>query len=440
MNRRISQRGRDERITPAGPALGRGVLLEVTQLRCIKCGRTHEPTTDVLTCSDRACGGLLDVEYDYRSIARTVDRDALSASSDRTMWRYGVFLPLGPDSRRPGLQVGGTPLYRTRHLGRALGLDDLWVKDEGLNPTASLKDRASAVAVTRAFEGSFATVACASTGNAASSLAGYAASARLRCVIFVPSRAPEGKVAQLLIFGATVISVEGSYEQTFALSEKAIEEHGWYNRNAAINPYLIEGKKTVAFELAEQLGWTVPDWVAVSVGDGCTIAGIYKGFRDLVQVGWLDRIPRLLGVQAEGCAPVVRALGTGRLEPADEDTLADSIAVGKPRNPDKAIHAVRASHGSMVTVSDDEIFEAMRLLGRYAGIFGEPAGVTGLAGVRRAFKGGLIASGERIISIMTGNGLKDIASGTRAVAPPARIPPEYEALEGVLRAAGIGRD
>jgi len=411
--------------------------VNVTELKCIKCGRSHRPDEGNMVCQSCGRQGLLEVEYDYRSIARRHDRDAMAAVADRTMWRYEAFLPAAAGGSRPGLMVGGTPLYRARRLGEALGFSDLWVKDEGLNSTGSLKDRASAIAVTLALESGCMTVACASTGNAASSLAGNAANLGLESVIFVPSRAPAGKVAQLLIYGATVICVEGTYEQAFALSEKAIEEHGWYNRNAAINPYLVEGKKTVALELAEQFGWAAPDWVAVSVGDGCTIAGVYKGFHDLVRVGWIDRMPRLLGVQAEGCAPIFRALTTGRLEPASEDTLADSIAVGKPRNPDKALHAVRASQGTMVTVSDEEILDAMRLLGRSTGVFGEPAGVAGLAGLRKAAAAGLVDAEERVVVIVTGNGLKDIASGTRAAPPPMHVRPESEALEEALRAAGL---
>lgn len=414
--------------------------MNVKDLKCLKCGRSYAPSEGHLVCGTCGSQGLLEVEYDYAAIARTSDREALSASADRTMWRWEAFLPVAPGGPRPGLVVGGTPVYRAERLGEALGFSDLRVKDEGLNPTGSLKDRASAVAVARALEDGRTTIACASTGNAASSLAGNAANRGLRTVIFVPSRAPAGKVAQLLVYGATVISVEGTYEQAFGLSERAIAQHGWYNRNAAINPYLVEGKKTVSLELAEQLDWKAPDWVAVSVGDGCTIAGVYKGFYDLVEVGWLDRIPRLLGVQAEGCAPIYRAFTTGRdLEPSPENTLADSIAVGLPRNPDKALRAVRASRGAMVTVTDAEILEAMSLLGRTTGVFGEPAGVTGLAGLRKAAATGVVGRDERVVVVMTGNGLKDIANATRAVPPPIRIPPDPEALEWALAQAGFAR-
>ena len=203
-------------------------------------------------------------------------------------------------------------------------------------------------------------------------------------VIFVPARAPQGKVAQLLIYGAKVISVQGNYRDAFELSAAAIERWGWYNRNAAINPYLVEGKKTVVLELAEQLAWQMPDWLVLSVGDGCTIAGAGKGLQDLKELGFIDKVPRLLGVQASGCAPIYHAFCSGsELIPAEENTLADSIAVGVPRNPHKAMCQVRNSLGNMVTVSDDEILAAMRLLGRTCGVFAEPAASAAVAGLAR---------------------------------------------------------
>jgi len=213
------------------------------------------------------------------------------------------------------------------------------------------------------------------------------------------------------------------------LSVEAIERWGWYNRNAAINPYLVEGKKTVTLELAEQLDWEVPDWVVISVGDGCTIAGAWKGFDDLYKLGLVPRRPKMLGVQAEGCNPISRAFHTGLpLEPTEENTLADSIAVGVPRNPDKALNAIKESGGTMIDVSDDEILDAMRLLGRTCGVFGEPAGVTGLAGLRRALSRGVIDEGASVAVIVTGNGLKDVKNGIRAAGEPVRVPPDLEEL------------
>ena len=282
------------------------------------------------------------------------------------------------------------------------------------------------------------TIACSSTGNAASSLAGNAAAAGLSTYIFVPRRAPKGKVAQLRIFGATVVSVDGSYEDTFELSRAAIDRWGWYNRNAAINPYLSEGKKTVTLEIMEQLGWQVPDYIALSVGDGCTIAGAWKGLKDLYAAGFIDRLPRLISVQAEGCCPINRAIQTGEpWRPMEENTLADSIAVGVPRNPDKALNAIRESDGVAVNVSDGEILDAMRLLGRTQGVFGEPAGVTGTAGVKKALELGLISPEATVVSIVTGNGLKDVESGIRAAGEPLVVPPDMDALLSAFAEAGI---
>ena len=294
------------------------------------------------------------------------------------------------------------------------------------------------MAVVKAREAGADTIACSSTGNAASSLAGNAAAAGLKSYIFVPARAPRGKVAQLQIFGATVISVDGSYEDTFALSKAAIDRWGWYNRNAAINPYLSEGKKTVTLEIMEQLRWQAPDYVALSVGDGCTIAGAWKGLKDLYAAGFIDRLPKLISVQAEGCCPLNRALQTGEpWRPMEENTMADSIAVGVPRNADKALAAVRESGGVAVNVSDGEILSAMGLMGRTCGVFGEPAGVAATAGVKKAVELGLIDPASTVVSIVTGNGLKDAASGIKAAGEPMAVKPDMAQLLSAFAARNI---
>jgi len=405
-------------------------MRNVKHLRCIRCGRTHEARPDATTC---ACGGILDVEYDYDHIRDIASRESISASPDRTMWRYRAFLPVEEDTVPPPLRVGWSPLYDEPRMARELGIGRLWLKDDGQNPTASLKDRASAMAVAKAVEAGYDTVACSSTGNAASSLAGNAAAAGLRSYIFVPERAPAGKVSQLLIFGATVLSVQGTYEDTFEMSKAAIDRYGWYNRNAAINPYLMEGKKTVSLEIAEQLGWRAPDFVALSVGDGCTIAGVWKGFRDLYEAGFIDRLPRLISVQAENTCPINRAVETGEpWQPMEENTLADSISVGVPRNPDKAIRAIRESNGLTVEVSDDEILAAMRYLGKTCGVFGEPAGATGTAGLMKLCAAGALPPDAEVVSIVTGNGLKDTANAVKAAGEPIRIKPDPALLGSVL--------
>ncbi|WP_417094196.1 threonine synthase [Intestinimonas timonensis] len=403
--------------------------------KCTRCGAEYEALPTITTCK---CGGILDIQYSYSAIRDHFSPADLEQNHDWSMWRYRPFLSVEEDSPAPPLRVGWSPLYKADRLSKVLGLKTLYIKDDGQNPTASLKDRASAMAVVKAREAGADTIACSSTGNAASSLAGNAAAAGLSTYIFVPSRAPKGKVAQLMIFGATVISVDGSYEDTFALSKAAIDRWGWYNRNAAINPYLSEGKKTVSFELMEQLHWQVPDYVALSVGDGCTIAGVWKGFKDLYETGFIDRLPRLISTQAEGCCPLNRALQTGEpWSPMEENTLADSIAVGVPRNADKALNAVRESGGIAVNVSDEEILAAMRLLGRTQGVFGEPAGVTGTAGVKKALELGLINPDATVVSIVTGNGLKDVANGIRAAGEPMLVRPDLDALLSAFDARNI---
>jgi threonine synthase len=383
---------------------------------CVKCGAEFEAGRETYTCSK--CGGILEIALDYDYIKTKISREKFAERKDFSMWRYMEFLPVEEGARLGPLRVGWSPLYKADALGETLGLKNFYIKDDGLNPTSSLKDRASAIAAARALCSGKDTVACSSTGNAASSLAGAAASLGLKSVIFVPERVPQGKLTQLLIFGAAVVSVKGDYAAAFRLSAQAIEKYGWYNRNAAINPYLSEGKKTVSMEIAEQLGaggFIAPDFVAVSVGDGCTIAGVWKGFKDLYAAGLIDRLPRLISVQAEGCCPINRAIErNAAIEKMDENTLADSIAVGVPRNGDKALAAIRESKGIAVNVSDDEILAAMRLLGKNAGAFGEPAGAAGTAGLAKAAARGLIPQDALVVSIVTGNGLKDVASAQKA--------------------------
>ena len=329
--------------------------------KCVRCGKTYDAVPDLTNCE---CGGILDIVYDYDYIKKNLTKEKLKARPN-TMWRYRELLPVEETTPDTPLRVGWSPLYEEPRLASQLGLKKLWVKDDGINPTASLKDRASAMAVAKAGEAGAKIIACSSTGNAASSLAGNAAAAGFKTYIFVPERAPKGKVAQLMTFGANVISVKGNYEETFELSKKAIDKWGWYNRNAAINPYLSEGKKTVSIEIAEQLDWKMPDYLAISVGDGCTIAGVWKGLKDLYAIGFIDKLPRLISAQAEGCHPINRAIAENKpWEPMEENTIADSIAVGVPRNADKALMAIRESNGIVVNVTDEEIMAAQKLLGK----------------------------------------------------------------------------
>ena len=410
-------------------------MKNVRHAKCVKCGKLYEATPNLTNCS---CGGILDIVYDYDYIKANLTKKKLAARRDNSMWRYRELLPVEEDTPNTPLRVGWSPLYEADRLAKQLRIKKLYVKDDGINPTASLKDRASAMAVAKAREAGAEVIACSSTGNAASSLAGNAAAAGLKTYIFVPSRAPKGKVAQLMTFGATVISVQGSYEDTFELSKQAIDRWGWYNRNAAINPYLSEGKKTVALEIMEQLDWQVPDYIAISVGDGCTIAGLWKGLKDLHAIGFIDRLPRLISAQAEGCCPLNRAIETGEpWRPMEENTLADSIAVGVPRNADKALMAIRESNGVTVNVSDEEIMAAQKLLGRTCGVFGEPAGVTGAAGLKKLCEEGRIEPDATVVSVVTGNGLKDVANAIKSCGEPISIPSDMDLLLKAFAENGI---
>ncbi len=409
---------------------------QVSCLRCMICGKDHDPRKVLYVCPSCGVEGILDVVYDYPLIARRLTKERLSANRDMSIWRYLDLLPVLRQAPRPPLKVGWTPLYKAEKLGQELGCPHLYFKDDGRNPTASFKDRASAVGVAKAMELGHQVITCASTGNAASSLAGISASVGLRSIIFVPHNAPQAKVAQLLTYGAQVFLVQGTYDQAFDLCLEASSQFGWYSRNTAYNPYLSEGKKTAALEICEQLGWRAPDTVFVSVGDGCIIGGLWKGFHDLLQLGFIDKMPRLVGVQAEGCQPIRRAFETGQpVQTVLPRTIADSIAVGHPRDALKALRAVRDSRGFMVAVDDGQILEAMGILARKTGVFGEPAGVTGFAGLLKALSQDRVGVDERVVVVITGSGLKDVQAALKAAAQPTHIEPTMAAVVREIRRA-----
>ena len=409
-------------------------MAKVEFLKCVKCGQKYSPSDVEYYCPSCGPEGTLDVLYDYSHIKSIFTKGHLNAKDEYSLWRYIDLLPVEckPDSLN--MQVGWTPLYKAQRLEKALGLDFVYVKDDGRNPTASFKDRASAIGVAKALELDKKIMCAASTGNAASSLSGFAACAGIPSYIFVPVTAPTAKITQLLIYGANVILVNGTYDEAFEVCLKASEEFGWYNRSCAINPYLVEGKKTVAFELMEQLDWEVPDWVVMSIGDGCCISGAWKGFTELFQLGLIDKLPKMLGVQAAMSNPVNRAFRANKnsFDYIKPETLADSISVGIPRNGLKALRALRESSGNVVDVLDIEILDAMKQMARLTGVFGEPAGVTGLAGLRKMVKENKIKQNEKVVLIVTGNGLKDVKSAMSAVNEPITIQPSLEDLKKYL--------
>lgn len=416
-----------------------------TGFRCGRCGATYELDEVRYVCPRDGAEGTLDVLYDYERIRATLSPDRLRDHPSRSIWRYAPLLPLRPETlkRVEGagtLQaVGWTPLYRAERTARRLRLRAVYIKDDGRNPTASFKDRASAVAALKASEEGASAITTASSGNAAAALAGMAAALNLPAIIFVPHTAPEAKVAQLLIYGARVFLVEGTYDEAFDLTLAAAEAFGWYCRNTAYNPFTREGKKTAAYEIWEQLEGQVPDRLFIPVGDGNILSGLWKGFRDLVALGWIERPPILMGVQAEGAAVLARAWAEGReeIQPEPPHTIADSIAVGRPRDARFALRAVRETGGAFLTVTDDEILTAMRTLAREVGVFAEPAAAAAFAGLEKAVREGQIGEEETVVVMITGNGLKDIPSAMRAVGTahriPAEIPMALQQLKGALR-------
>lgn len=402
--------------------------------RCSLCGRQYPVGEVQYTCPRD--GGNLDVLLDYAAIQRAIDPKQIRAAQEASLWRY---LPLLPVDDPGGLQTplraaGWTPVYSPPLLRSESGLRSLWIKDESRNPTASFKDRASAVVVGRAAEIKADIVVTASTGNAGAALAGMAAAVGQKAVIFAPKTAPPAKVAQLLVFGAKVLLVDGNYDQAFDLSLQAANEFGWYCRNTGYNPFTLEGKKTAAFEIWETVisnrSFDRPLAIFVSVGDGNIISGLHKGFKDLQALGWLEKMPRLFGVQAEGSAAIANAYHAGNetIIPVSATTLADSISVDLPRDGVRAIRAARETGGFYLTVSDADILAAIAGLGK-AGIFAEPAGATAYAGLLKAIILEKIGPEDPVLVINTGSGLKDVRAAMQAVQAAPVIEPSLEAVK-----------
>lgn len=405
-------------------------------LRCLVCGQIYQPDEVAYVCRHHGNEGILDVLYDYEQIGQQFSRDQLRQNPDPTIWRYKPLLPVLPNASVPPLAVGGTPLYDASRLATRLGVKQVWVKDDGRNPTASLKDRASALAVVKAQEQGATVITTASTGNAAAALSGVCASVGMKNVIFVPASAPSAKIAQLLTYGCTVLLVQGSYDDAFELCLQAAAHYGWYNRNTGYNPYMTEGKKTVSYEICEQLSWQVPDSILVSVGDGCIIGGVHKGLKELLALGWINKMPRLLGVQASGSNFLAQAWEQNEdpftKPPIFAHTVADSINAGLPRDRLKAMAAVRQTDGAFVTVTDDQILAAIPELARTTGVFAEPAGAAALAGLYAAIDKGWVSKDERVLLLITGNGLKDVPNAMKAVESagthPYTIQPTLQSL------------
>ncbi len=404
----------------------------IFHFRCIECGSEYPEDPKRLVCDTcsaqqepgRPTRGVLQVEMEELPTA-------WPPASPSSAEFLGAFLPIPSPELLPPLVVGGTPLLESPRLRSTLGLPRLSIKDDTRNPSGSTKDRASLLVVAKAREYGFDTVATASTGNAAAALAAVGAAVGIRAVVFVPESAPEAKLVQLLCYGAQVLPVEGSYDDAFELCLAACDAFGWYNRNTALNPFTIEGKKTAALEIAAAKAPDVPDAVLVPTGDGAILAGVWKGFSDLVRAGLIEREPRLIAVQPEGSAAIARAFSEGAetVTPVPEAaSVADSLTVQAPRNAILCLKRIRESGGGAVAASDEAILEAIPYLARHTGVFAEPAGAAALAGLHVALAEGLVGREERVVLLVTGTGLKDVPAASRAVERPAPIRPELDAV------------
>ncbi len=412
--------------------------MPISYFKCSVCGQSFEPDQVVYTCL--ACGGNLDAHFSFETNPSEIDPSEILRSSEASIWRYAPLLA-APDpgfKHSPLHQVGWTPIYQPDALKKDLGLKDLWIKDESRNPSASFKDRASALVVARAVEAGIDTIIAASTGNAGAAMACMAASAGKQALIIAPRSAPPAKIAQLLTFGARVVLVDGTYDQAFDLSIEASREFGWYNRNTGYNPYTVEGKKTAGLEIWEQVIRTMDPktqnlTVFIPVGDGNILSGVAKGFADLLALDWIDTLPRIVGVQAEGSAAIYNAFKAGaeRVDPVSAQTIADSISVDLPRDGLRALNRVRQSGGYFLTVSDEEILRAIPTLGK-AGLFVEPAAAAAFAGLKAALKQGLHHPDEPALVLCTGSGLKDVRAAMQAVEPAPVIEPTLKKLKEAL--------
>lgn len=403
-------------------------------LKCIECGQGYDPYEIVYAC--RSCGGLLDVVYDYSSIDPARLRREWRGR-EASMWRYHELLPVDP-SLRISLGEGGTRLHACRKLGERLGVKRLYVKNEGENPTGSFKDRGMSVGVSMAVALRARATACASTGNTSASLAAYSAKAGLPCLVIVPSgKVALGKLVQAIAHGAKVLAIRGSFDDALREVRKLAETGLVYLLNS-INPYRLEGQKTIAYEIYEQLGGKAPDYVVLPVGNAGNISAVWKGFKELLTLGLIDRPPKMVGVQAEGASPFASMIikGLDRLVPVESpETIATAIRIGYPVNWPKARRAVEESGGRAVIVSDREIVEAQRSLARLEGLFVEPSSAASVAGLAKMAGEGAFRGDEEVVCIATGHGLKDPDVVLKFYEVPVEVSVE-EAVEEARRLLG----
>jgi len=407
----------------------------VLGLRCRECSREY-PVEALHVCE--FCFAPLEVVYDYEAIAAQTSHESIAAGP-RSIWRYAPLLPGGED--RVDLGAGMTPLVRAPRLGAELGLKDLWLKNDTANPTHSFKDRVVSVALTVAREFGYATVACASTGNLANAVAAHAAASGLEAYIFIPADLEAGKVVATAIYGPHLVAVKGTYDDVNRLCSEIAGEFDWAFVNVNIRPYYAEGSKSLAFEIAEQLGWRAPDHVVVPVASGSLLTKIKRGLDELVRVGLLDgHEARISGAQATGCSPVATAFKSGgdHIRPVKPDTIAKSLAIGNPADGYYAVKASRETGGAIEDVSDEEVIEGIRLLARTEGIFAETAGGVVVSTLKKLRAAGVVRSDERTVALITGDGLKTIEAVVERATPTMTIPPRLDEFKTQLELLSEG--
>jgi threonine synthase len=400
---------------------------------CINCGAIYSIDEIVYFC--RKCGDLLEIKYDFRELAAALKKSDWK-KTPLSVWRYRDFMPIHEASKIVTLSEGGTGLHQCQRLGAELGIRQLYVKNEGENPTGSFKDRGMTVGVTKAVELGVKSVICASTGNTSASLAAYAARAGLQCTVLIPSgKIAYGKLAQAIIYGARVIQVRGNFDQALDIVLKLSEKHGDVYLLNSINPFRVEGQKSLAYEMCEQLNQEAPDRMVVPVGNAGNISAIWKGLVEFHELGFIKTLPRMTGIQAVGAAPIAQAIKnrSSEITPvAKPETIATAIRIGAPVSWKKAMNAIRDSHGTAETVTDEEILDAQRLLALLEGLFVEPASASSIAGLKKLLENGEIDKDERVVCVTTGHGLKDPDVAVRMSEKPLEVDAEVEAIERAL--------
>ena len=405
----------------------------MTHQECINCGSKYAVDEVVYFC--RKCGDILEVKYDFNKLAEKLEKSNWR-NVPLSVWRYKDFMPINDISKIVALNEGGTGLHSCHKLGKQLGLLQLCVKNEGENPTGSFKDRGMTVGVSKAAELGAKNVICASTGNTSASLAAYAAKAGMRCTVLIPSgKIAYGKLSQAMIYGAKVLQVRGNFDQSLEMVLKLSEKHPSIYLLNSINPFRIEGQKSLGFEICDQLDNEPPDRVIVPVGNAGNISAIWKGFTEFHKLGFISKLPKMTGIQAAGSAPIVQAIKTNseKIVPVENpETVATAIRIGAPVSWKKAVNAIRNSGGTAETVTDDEILAAQKMLARVEGIFVEPASASSIAGLIKLVNNGVISKDERVVCVTTGHGLKDPDTAVKSSEKPIEVDAEMSAIEGAL--------